>query len=74
MIENVEVKTSSVIIEMKYDIDSNNYLFIAFKTGRVYRYNNINGKEWRGLRDSHSKGSYFNRYIRSHYIGYEFYE
>lgn len=72
MIEKVEVKTSSVITEMKYN-DFSKDLLITFKTGRVYRYTNVEGKEWRDFRDSHSKGRYFNDYIRNHYVGFLYY-
>lgn len=57
---------SSMMRSVGYD-DTHAVLEIEFATGHVYRYHAVPRREWRGLMEAESKGSYFDIYIRDRY-------
>jgi len=56
---------SSNIEQMAYD-DKLQKLYIEFKSGGVYEYNNVNKSVWQGLKRAESKGHYFYVNIRNY--------
>ncbi len=62
----VRVMPSSVIRNFQYRADQQ-ALDVTFVSGRRYRYLQVPGAVYEGMRASFSKGEYFNRYIRDYY-------
>ena len=58
--------TSSNLTQIGYDIGTNT-LRIAFSSGRVYDYYNVDEQIYRHLLQSPSKGKFFHKYIRDRY-------
>ena len=56
---------SSNIKQMAYD-NTKNKLYIEFKSGGVYEYNNVQDALWKGLKRAPSKGHYFYVNIRNY--------
>ena len=57
---------STVIRWFNYDADSRK-LHIVFQSGRRYIYENVPPQTYAAMKDSFSKGEFFNTYIRDHF-------
>jgi hypothetical protein len=57
---------SSNIVASKYD-KNNNALFITFKTGAEYLYENVPAKDYHMFELAESQGKIFNKYIKPYY-------
>lgn len=57
---------SSVIRAFSYRPESHS-LDVTFVSGRRYRYLDVPDDIYRRMRESFSKGEFFNRHIRDHY-------
>ncbi|MDO1559419.1 KTSC domain-containing protein [Brevundimonas sp. 2R-24] len=58
---------SSVIRDWTYDSDAQR-LRITFTLGEVYDYEAVPPEIDQGLRDAQSKGRFFSRHIRDHFV------
>lgn len=68
IIEKVE---SSQINQIAFDADSNR-LFVEFKKGAVYQYQNVNDELFLGLKSADSVGKFFNDNIRKKPLDFPF--
>ncbi|MGI8951799.1 MAG: KTSC domain-containing protein [Chitinophagaceae bacterium] len=57
---------SSVVSKFYYNANTNT-LRIIFVTGMIYDYKNVPEKVYRAMKESFSKGTYFNQYIKGKY-------
>lgn len=58
---------SSVIRFYSYDADTRD-LTVGFVSGRLYLYKNVPAEVAAALKEARSKGAFFNREIRDHYV------
>jgi hypothetical protein len=58
--------TSSVIERIDYD-DEEGCLYVAFRNGRVYRYDGVPFDVYERLLSAKSKGGFYNRRVRNRY-------
>jgi hypothetical protein len=57
---------STVIASSSYNQETST-LTIVFVSGIVYQYKNVPAKIYQAMKDSRSKGSYFNLHIKDHF-------
>lgn len=57
---------SSNIASISFDAESSD-LDVEFRSGRTYRYSNVDPAIWRGFQRAPSKGEYLNRVIKARY-------
>jgi lysyl-tRNA synthetase class 2 len=57
---------STVIRSFNYDADGRK-LHIVFQSGRRYTYQNVPADTYAAMRDSFSKGEFFNAHIRNNF-------
>ena len=60
------MKRGAAIREVRYSAPQKK-LFVTFTTGREYVYEQVPQSVFRQLKNSASKGTYFNQNIRDHY-------
>ena len=60
--------SSSNLLSVGYD-PRRKLLQIEFQNGNVYEFNGIEEDVWKGMRDSESKGQFFQRNIRPVFTG-----
>ena len=57
---------STVIQSFEYDARTRE-LYVLFRSGRSYIYENVAGETYQAMRRSFSKGEFFNEHIRDKY-------
>ena len=57
---------STVVADFFYN-EKTNSLKIIFVSGKIYNYKNVPEKIYRAMKESFSKGIYFNRHIKDKY-------
>jgi len=60
--------TSSDIAEATYEPVSQT-LTVTFARGKSYRFGGVPASTWQSFHSAPSKGTYFNRYIKTRYTG-----
>jgi hypothetical protein len=63
-----DTPNSSNIAQVKYD-DDRGTLYIDFRSGKTYRYDDVPYEIWNGLLEAPSVGQYFNQNIKNQYKG-----
>lgn len=64
-----DTPTSSNIARLKYDPETGN-LDIEFRSGKTYRFQDIDYDTWNALIEAPSAGQYFNQNIKGKYTNY----
>jgi hypothetical protein len=59
--------TSSNILSIGYD-DEVKSLYVKFKSGKVYEYENVPASVYDELSEAESVGKYFNQMIKNNYV------